>query len=186
MLNSILCFECPSLGEAYRILNQVEAIHAVEILETSWMASGRCFVMIGGGRFDLETMQAPILKEPNVTDLTVLHEIHPSLLEAYFSLLQTPVQNSLLVVEMNSLPVLLHTCHEILQDPNSTGAQLIEIRPYRMVPGPATAVLTGAPEVLQQAQNLIQKLFMTHLHDLNLIKSCHPLFLKFYNLNGEA
>lgn len=163
---SVLAFESHSLGLAYRLMSECSATE-MEFLEASWMANSRAFVLGQGSEQAIATAHARLLKKTEIVDLVALPKTQQILLDAYFNLLPPQTTGQTLVIELRSLPLLIKGLSECLA--STPGLKLSELRPYRIVPGPALALLHGSTEDLRGAETYWQKNYAPILHDLQLV-----------------
>lgn len=186
---SVLCCDLRSVAAGYRVLDVLTRFESVRILEASPIGVGRFIIISQGEREKLEDRQRTLhsliegFVESPLVDQDLLHDVHESLLEGLYSLAQVSLEESLIVMECETVSGLLSIGHELTR---AHELKPIELKIHRGGASGGFGFFTGKSEACAPAAEFIRAKLGHDLRrgQVELIDNPTKDFRRFFNLNG--
>ncbi|MES2962629.1 MAG: hypothetical protein V4760_01985 [Bdellovibrionota bacterium] len=142
--STLLVFEAASTTTGFVAHEEIASVAGVRILDASQTGDGRFVILASGPAESLETgvdaIHAKLDPDSAIVDQEILEKIAPVVLESAFSLLQQRLEESLVVVETETVSGCFAVVHALV---THHGLKPIELRIRRSSQG-AHAYLTGS------------------------------------------
>ncbi len=153
--DSLIVVEFDLVSGGYRWLGE-NYLEGVQLLEAALMPMGKLVVLAKGDRTLLKRLSDTFDQEAWGTLHWVMVEaVSQNVLDAYYSLARTGLEESLLIVETPSLPQAISIAHRM----EAWQLKLVDIRSQRQTGTKAIVFATGKSSVSQMALERLKKDF---------------------------
>ena len=185
------CVELSSLPAGYRTLEILTRDSTLHVLEASPAGAGRFMVLYEGNKESAKSFQHLLHSQLNVRGAgseIIDHEVCPShsaqIIEAVYSLAQVPLEESLIVLECDTISALLSASHVLLENYD---LKPIEIKISRAFRGGGHAFFTGSAEKCGPAGEDVRTRLTQQMRSLSIDVIDQPgsRFRQYFNFSGE-
>ena len=191
---TIACFEVSSVALGYRILDQLSKLPNISILEASLAGGGIFWILASSPNPRLDDFQAIVKtslegigdqSKAQVVDHETIETSDQNLLEALYSLSAQKLEESLLIIESDSLSAVLAAVHFATKQHQLT---TIEIKVSRGSRSGGHAFLTGSQLECELARETACTKLTTRMSRgfVEVIDAPNEAFRQQFNFSGEA
>jgi hypothetical protein len=185
------CFEVSNLTLGYKVLDAITRENHLRILEASAVSSQAFLILIEASAEKLKMVDHRIAEVVSVygkeglRDCEILPKVSQHLLPAYYSLLQQKLEESLLVLETETISGALFLANHLLEKDR---LKIIELKVMRGSQGKCLAFFTGSREACDAGDQDIAALLKRTVRagTVEVIHDPKPAFREFFNLSGRA
>lgn len=191
----LACFEMTSVAYGYRALDVLTRTDTARVIEASVIGSGRFMILLEdklnlliSAEKRLSDWCSSCLENP-LLDGGVISGDPEETLQALYSLSQVGAQESLLVVESETVVGLLTAAQELRRSsPSERQIQIIELKLHRSSRSGGYGFFTGPKEQCLVAAEDVRVLWKraNRRGVVEVIESPSRSFREFFNLNGEV
>ncbi len=182
-------FEIENLALGYQIFAKITQTLPLEVLEATIISAKRYLILVNGSLADLKLAYEKIQDSVDgfgpaaVLDHEIIECPHTDLLPAYYSLAQEEMQESLIVIQTDSVSSLLSVGDFLLR---SHSLKIIEMKILKGSGDAAIGFFTGSQsECLVAGEEVRSKLKSTmRAGRVEVIEEASESFRRYFNLSG--
>lgn len=191
---TIACIEVSSVAFGYRILDYLSKFQNISILEASPAGGGTFWILVSGKKSNFENLHVIVKASldgigdqasAHVLDHETIETSGQDLLEALYSLSSQRLEESLLIIESDSMSAVLAAAHFAT---TQYLLKMIEIKVSRGSRSGGHAFLTGSRSECESGGAAVRTKLMNRMSRgfVEVIDAPNEVFRQQFNFSGEV